>query len=826
MQQDGPRYLGIDLGTTNSAAAVFDGDELVLIRAADGATLTPSVVRVDRRGRFIVGSRARRTLESDPDNTHAEFKRLMGSQSTLSFPAAGLDHPPEVLAAEILRSIRGDVEAQLGFVPRCAVVSVPALFELPQSTATSEAARLAGFERVELIQEPVASALAAGWSAAEDAGGSWLVYDMGGGTFDVSLLETRDGLLRVVGHDGDNFLGGRDIDRAIVDWALAQLAVEGAEIRRDDPAMKPILSRLKAAAEEAKIDLTRSREAQLFLPGGIELGGEQIDVELPLDRSVLEGLMAPIVDRSLAVCSRLLTQHGLSPDQLTRVVLVGGPTVIPYLRDRVAEALATTFSDGLDPMTLVARGAALYAATAGLDARPPAPEDPDSAPRGRRVWLQYPAMSSDLYPHVAGRLLEGDEPAPDEVRLVRGDGGWSSEWSALGSDGGLVVMMELLPKRPNRFALQGRRRGAEGWEPVALLPEHFTVVQGMTITDPPLSRSVGVALANDRVRVYLERGTPLPAKRTFMHRTIEGVAKGEDSSVLTIPIVQGELEDAHLCRLVGRLEIGGRSLSDSLPAGSEVEVTVEVDRGGRLHAQALVPRLQQVFEEVAHLVVPDAPPETLALQLRSLKTRLEAARATAMRNGDVALSDRLIDVEWSLQDTNEDITAARGGDEDAAQKARRTLIEIDARLAEIEDTSAWPELDRQARDRIVWASQWVSANGTEQERRLLEDAAASVERARQARRAAELQRQLRVVGQLGTAAYFRDPNAWRWSFERAASDLHRATDLVAAQALVRQGREALEAGDQARLREVVNALWGLLPTDVKDRSLGHGSGLR
>lgn len=825
MQQDGPRYLGIDLGTTNSAAAVFDGESLALIRAADGATLTPSVVRIDRRGRITVGSRARRALESDPDNTHAEFKRLMGTQSTLPFPAAGLDHPPEALAAEILKSIQGDVEAQLGFTPRCAVVSVPALFELPQSAATSEAARLAGFERVELIQEPVASALAAGWSSDEDAGGAWLVYDMGGGTFDVSLLETRDGLLRVVGHDGDNFLGGRDIDRAIVDWALAQLEREGVTIRRDDPRVRSILSRLKAAAEEVKIDLTRAASSQLFLPQGVELDGDQIDVDLPLPRSTLEGLMAPIVERSLGVCSRLLTQHGLKPEQLERVVLVGGPTVIPYLRERVAEALGTTFSDGLDPMTLVARGAALYAATADLDARPgPSVEPPSS--QGRRMWLQYPAMSSDLYPHVAGRLLDGDGPAPEEIQLVRSDGGWSSGWTALGSDGGLVVMLELLPRRPNRFLLQGRRRGGGEEVSVALLPEHFTVVQGMTITDPPLSRSVGVALANDRVRVYLERGTPLPAKRTFVHRTIEGVAKGETSSVLTIPIVQGELDDAHLCRLVGRLEIGGGSLGDSLPAGSEIEVTVEVDRGGRLHAQALVPRLQQVFEEVAHLVVPDAPPETLELQLRGLKTRLEAARAAAMRSDDVALSDRLIDVEWSLQDTNDDVTAARGGDEDAAQKARRTLIEIDATLAEIEDAGAWPELERQARDQLVWASQWVSANGTDQERRMLDEAAASVERARQGKRAAELQRQLRVVGQLGTAAYFRDPNAWRRSFERAASDLHRATDLIAAQALVRQGREALASDDRGRLREIVNALWGLLPADVKDRSLGHGSGLR
>lgn len=822
VQQDGPRYLGIDLGTTNSAAAMFDGDELTLIRASDGATLTPSVVRIDKQGRVAVGSRARRFLERDPENTHHEFKRLMGTSSVLSFPASGADRTAEQLAAEVLRAIRSDVSAQLGLEPRAAVISVPALFELPQSAATSEAARQAGFEVVELIQEPVASALAAGWSSDENGRGSWLVYDMGGGTFDVSLLETRDGLLRVVGHDGDNFLGGRDIDRAVMDWALERLAADGHRIARDDPAMAPVLARLRSAAEEAKIDLTRA-SSTLFAPAaGLELGGTTVDVELELDRATLERLLEPVVTRSLAVCERLLATHGLDAEQLQRVVMVGGPTVIPALRDRVRETLATTFHDGLDPMTLVARGAAIYAATAGVDARPRPTTAPTIARRGRQLWLHYPAMSSDLRPHVVGRVLEGDEPAPDAVRFVRSDGGWTSEWSTVGPDGSLVAMLDLVRRTANTFRVEGRIGDAA----IDVRPTSIRIVQGLTITDPPLSRSVGIALANDRVQVYLERGTPLPAKRTFVHHTVQSVATGERDTVLTIPVVQGELENAHLCRLVGRLEIAGTALSDTLPPGTEVEVTVEVDRGGRLHARALVPRTQQVFEQVAHLVVPDAPPETLALQIDSLKTRLEGSRGAAMRNHDAAAQDRLFDLEWRLQDAQQDVVSARGGDDDAAQRARRTLIEVDAELSEMEDASAWPELERQARHRVAWAVQWVETYGTPEERTLVQDAAAAVRSAHHERRGAELQRQLRVVTQLGTAAYFRDPQAWRHTFAEAAADVTRATDVVAAQRLVDEGRQAMRDGDDARLRGIVNQLWQLLPGDTRDRSLGHGSGLR
>src|SRR5262245_14159820 len=266
-------YLGIDLGTTNSTAAVFDGEKVTLIRNSQGATLTPSVVRIDARGTVTVGGRARRFLETDPQNTRSEFKRLMGTAQSIEFAAAKLARKPEELAAEVLKSLRADVKEHLGFVPARAVISVPALFELPQSAATSEAARLAGFERVELIQEPVASALAAGWTAEESAG-SWLVYDLGGGTFDASLLETRDGLLRVVGHDGDNFLGGRDVDWAVVDWVLAELErSQGVKVSRADPKHAAALRKLKLAVEELKIELTRAKEAALAVPGVFEVDG-------------------------------------------------------------------------------------------------------------------------------------------------------------------------------------------------------------------------------------------------------------------------------------------------------------------------------------------------------------------------------------------------------------------------------------------------------------------------------------------------------------------------------------------------------------------------
>jgi molecular chaperone DnaK len=303
-----PLYVGIDLGTSNSTAAVFDGKDLTVVRNGQGSVLTPSVVRIDARGNVLVGARARRFLDADPANTRSEFKRLMGTAHKLEFPASGAVRRPEELAAEVLKSLRQDVADQLGVAPQRAVISVPALFELHQTAATSEAARLAGFERIELIQEPVASAIAAGWTH-ESGNGPWLVYDLGGGTFDVSLLETQEGMLRVVGHDGDNFLGGRDFDRAVVDLVLAKLASDGIVIDRANPQHAVALRRLRVTAEEAKIELTRAAEAPVFL-AGLDVAGQSVDVDVVVARAGYEALIAPIIDRSLDICTRLLATHG------------------------------------------------------------------------------------------------------------------------------------------------------------------------------------------------------------------------------------------------------------------------------------------------------------------------------------------------------------------------------------------------------------------------------------------------------------------------------------------------------------------------------------
>ncbi len=814
-----PVHLGIDLGTTNSTAALFDGTQVTPMRNAQGSTLTPSVVRIDARGNVLVGERARRFLDSDPNNTRAEFKRLMGTEHLLDFAAAKVKKRPEELAAEVLRSLRSDVKDQVGFDPEMAVISVPALFEVAQTAATSEAARLAGFARVEMIQEPVASAIAAGWSS-DDEDESWLVYDLGGGTFDVTLLSTKEGLLRVVGHDGDNFLGGRDFDARIVDFVLADLKkTRGVAVDRADPAHATALRKLRHAAEEAKIELARATAATIALPELFVAGGETVDVDVALGRETLESLVAPLVDRSIAVCRRLLETHGLP--KLGRVVLVGGPTAMPALRARVAEALGAPFREGLDPMTLVAQGAALYAATAHLDARPAKATAPGAG--GTRVWLQYPAMTPDLSPFVVGKLVDAKPGAVAKVLLAREEGDWKSAPETVDAEGTFAVLVSLLARRPNVFRIDGLSpTGAS----VPLQPASFTIVHGITISDPPLSRSIGVALADGAVRTFFERGSPLPMRRSFTLKTVETVSRGAEGFALCVPIVQGEFPLAHLCRLVGALEIPSHGVNASLPAGSDVEVTLELDRGGRLSATARVPALGQVFDQVAHLVAPRVPVEELEARVDALRGRANAVGGDVMRAGASKALGRLHALESLFDDLERDVQAARGGDADAAEKARRALLEIDAALGDIDAELAWPALDGMIHNNLANATSWLSQFGSDAERKVLTDTIAVLEKARHARDMREVERQLRIVARLGDAAYFRHPDAWRWQLEDVRARSSEASDLPRAMALVGEGERALARGDMPGVERAVRQIWPLLPVTAEERQRGHSSGVR
>jgi molecular chaperone DnaK len=380
--------------------------------------------------------------------------------------------------------------------------------------------------------------------------------------------------------------------------------------------------------------------------------------------------------------------------------LVGGPSATPLVRREVETTLGADIASGFDPMTLVAQGAALYAATVGLDGRPPSSErDRDR----QRVFCQFPPVSADLEPHVIGRFDITEKPAPASVELVRigrdGQPAWRSGAIAVDDQAAFVASVVLEPRVANRFSLETRAKDGKA---VATDPSEITIIQGLTIGDPPLSRTIGVALANNVVHTYFERGTALPARRTFTHYTIETVAAGTTDSVISIPIVQGEFGDAHLCRLVGTLSISGRDIDTTIASGTPIEMTITVDRGGKMSATAQLPGAKGPlqFEQVAQLVVPEATVESLENNLEASRTRMDEVAYAGVAQEFVA---RLQALDEQLDQAAPLIKALAGGDTDAGQRAARIILDVDAAVSEIDAERKWPEFEADAMETYTWA---------------------------------------------------------------------------------------------------------------------------
>lgn len=813
-------HIGIDLGTTNSTIAAFDGEVLRVIPNSFGENLTPSVVRIDRRGGVTVGRQACRYLDSDPANTRCEFKRLMGTDVGLGFASSETSLLPEALSAHVLASLLSDAADALGFKPQAAVISTPALFELPQNHATMRAGKLAGLEEILLIQEPVASAIAAGWR--EGSPGLWLVYDLGGGTLDISLLETRDGRLRVVDHSGDNFLGGKDFDNAMADWVLQRLSVECPlpELRRDNPKSRPALARLKTACEQAKIELSRVERTTIMVPEfGRDEAGQWVDVDMDISRQEYEGIIAPLIDRSLSVCLSLLERCRATPDEISQVVFVGGPTLTPAVRSRIGVAFGGRIASGIDPMTAVARGAALYAATAGLDAKPaPRLERP---PRGLAVRVEHPPVTGDLEPFVVGRFLpEPGEKLPAQVRLSRDDGVTGLP-TRVGTEGSFVLQASLRPRCRNRFSLLAS--DAEGRDIPLATPE-FAILHGLSIADPPLSRSVGVALADNSVQLYFKKGTALPARKTFIHQTVKTLSATSSEQALSIPIVQGEFHRAHRNCLIGTLAIGG--VGCHLPAGSRIEVTLHLDRSGQMQARADIPSLGRTFDDVIHILVPTASLETLEQGLTAAETRSTATLRHLFRHSEAESVRRLEQIPAQLAKAKGSLAAAKGGDDDAGQRLRRLLLEIESALDTIEEALEWPNLVEEAEEQIATTISWVAAWGTPAEQILLDQAIITAKTAMQIQDPLELDRQLRAMRNLSYAAYVRDPQSAFYSFDWYRQHIAEATDVPRASELLDKGREAADRGDTAALKTINRQLEPYFPGTEEDRRRSFGSGIR
>ena len=377
------RIIGIDLGTTNSVVAVMEGGEPTVISSSEGGRLIPSVVAMNpKTGERLVGQVARRQAIVNPDNTVFSIKRFMGrkhsdevvmraldlvpykvtaaSNGDVRVHMGGKEYAPPEISAMILSKLKADAEAYLGEAVTQAVITVPAYFNDSQRNATKDAGKIAGLEVLRIINEPTASSLAYGMDRRADE--TIAVYDLGGGTFDISILDVGDGVFEVKATNGDTFLGGDDFDQRVIDWIVQEFQKgQGLDLRNDRQA----LQRLKESAEKAKIELSSVAETEINLPFITADSTGPKHLNITLTRSKLEQLTEDLIDRSVRPCTQALEDAGLKAEDIDEVVLVGGMTRMPAVREAVRRIFGKEPHKGVNPDEVVAIGAAIQAGVLG-----------------------------------------------------------------------------------------------------------------------------------------------------------------------------------------------------------------------------------------------------------------------------------------------------------------------------------------------------------------------------------------------------------------------------------------------------------------------------
>lgn len=354
------KIIGIDLGTSNTAAAVMEGGRATIIPSAEGSSIGgkafPSYVAFTKDGQRLVGEPARRQAVSNPEGTATAFKRKMGEN--FKYDLRGNEFTPQQLSAFVLQKVKKDAEAFLGQPVEKAVITVPAYFNDNQRQATKDAGKIAGLEVVRLLNEPTAAALAYGIDKTGKEQ-KILVFDLGGGTLDVTIMEMgKEGTFDVLATSGDTKLGGTDMDNAIIDWIVDEFKkTSGIDLKNDKQAMM----RLKDAAEKAKIELSTTMETDINLPFITSDSTGAKHLELKLSRAKLESLVSPIVERCGASIDRAVSDSKLSMSNIDKIIMVGGPTRMPIVQEYVEKHVGKKIERGIDPMECVADGAAIQA---------------------------------------------------------------------------------------------------------------------------------------------------------------------------------------------------------------------------------------------------------------------------------------------------------------------------------------------------------------------------------------------------------------------------------------------------------------------------------
>lgn len=829
---------GIDLGTTNSAIARMENGEPVIkkTRQPQNDTL-PSCVYFaqDKKGQqsVRVGLRAKNSIASDYIEAlkkgtneepfgYIEFKRAMATDKVYKnshMKKAG--YTPEELSSEVLKELKSiinddDVNA--------VVVTVPAKFNVAQKTATKKAAELAGFQQCELLQEPIAACYAYGVSSSQK-NGYWLVFDFGGGTFDAALVKVEDGIMGIVDTEGNNFLGGKNLDEAVINQILIPRLKESYTLDSfftADWKLKTLRDALKAVAEEVRINLSFDDNADFSaydrdMDFGEDDNGETIEPDFIVTRDELASTITPLYQEAIDICKQLLKRNNMSGTDLASLILVGGPTLSPIVREMLRQQITEKVDTNVDPMTVVARGAALYASTIDVETD----NVSTSATISNNVVkldLGYQPTTVEDSQWVSVSLASDTEDV--QVEFERADKAFMSERIDVNKQGN-VVELYFLPGKPNAFSIHCY--GKQG--KVECFPSEITIIQGSVVGRATLPYDIAIGIwSHEKERTViapiqgLERNKPLPATGTDNERhTLKDLRPGMSEDKLIIPIYQADEgcrgKSVSLFDKVCDVVITGDEVEQYIPSGSDVHLTLKADRSEMMTMDVYFPAfditISKSVDTATHFTYGKADFER---DIEEAQEQLDSLKAEGVN------TDKL---QAELDKVKQE--ASQSDDWMRLQEQQR---QVRRKTEDLENSTEWQRLESDLRDSFDLLERTNTGLGDSRSTELVRQLRAQVEQAIQTKDVQMGRELLDAVNglqfQLARVHYY---IRWIRDWSQRFGSI-RWSNASRARALVNQGMTIIGNNPTAdKLHPIIGELIDLLPVEEKEKVSGGGSGL-
>lgn len=813
---------GIDLGTTNSAIAKFvKGEVVIFSNPQDYGRLTlPSVVAY-RKDKIIVGNKAKEFLEKDPKNVVGVFKRKMGTTESFKIKSINESKSPIELSAQVLKELKTFVNT--GDTLDSVVITIPASFDTIQSNATKEAGIQAGFKQVVLLQEPIAASLAYANMKKEKEmqEGQWLVYDLGGGTFDVALIKINDGEMKVLDHEGDNFLGGADYDNMIIEKFVIPKICEKFKFSNLEDDMKSASGKLNAKyyillrrAEEAKIILSSKTSAEIVIDGFEDEDGNEVDMEIIITRSEFNELIRPNIDGTIEMIKQILTRNNLKPSDLQFTLMVGGSTYVPYVRSRVEEVLQIPVNCEIDPTTAIAIGAAYYAATRKKEI-----VNEHKEKKNYKISVKHscPTMSKEKDVLFAAKVTGNFDNL--FFKITRGDGGYNSGMKKLSE-----IINEELPLVNDAFNFFEFTVYDENNNIIETDLSSFNVNSSFIISGQPIPEDICLEVddydnpGKTRLVLVFQKNTILPTKKTLTFPLNKTVLKGSDDEVIRVNVLEGThlaLPEAN--KPIGIMEITGAMLKRDVSKGSDIEINITMTETRDLSVSAYLNMVDQEFKEIFNPKARVTSVNYLKEQVGDLSDKLDIEIQEATDKEDFETAGALSKLKKEMETVSEETESLTSDD---VTDKRYQLEDKKRKIAQEIDNATKNKRIQQVKAHYFETKEeckkMLDENGNDHERKTFNDIIAQESAFFATNSPIKIQEKSDELHSIIGKIRWRTPDFLKGIFQFCKNNQSKMNRQDEAKSHIDAGNFALASENWDRLREINFELLDLLPKGTRD----------